>query len=181
MEYDGAMIVVSHDRDFLDGLTERVFAFRLGMTKEYVGDIDDYVNSLKNSDLKNSDLKNGDLKSSDLKNSDLKNSDLRTGDLGNVASALEPAKRHELTREELKELNRQKKKLEKRIEDIERQVGIQEKMIAECEVELADPELYKDPVRSHKLTTRYETSKKLVTSLMAEWEMCAQQLEGVET
>jgi ATP-binding cassette, subfamily F, member 3 len=175
MEYDGSMIVVSHDRDFLDGLTERVFAFRLGTTKEYLGDIDDYVNSLKQGE-------SGKVRDSEVRDSEVRDSKVRdstVSDVKSVAAALEPVKPHELTREEVKELNRQKKKLEKRIEDIERQVGVQEKTIAECEKEMADPELYKDPVQSHKITKRYETAKQLVTSLMAEWETCSQQLEGV--
>lgn len=166
MEYDGAMIVVSHDRDFLDGLTERVFAFRQGTTKEYVGDVDDYVNSLRGNTV--SDVPVSDVPVRDVPVSDVSVRDVPVGDAKAV-----------LTREELKELNRVKKKLEKRIEDIERQVGVQEKMIAECEKELADPELYKDPVKSHKITQRYETAKQLVTNLMAEWETCSQQLEGV--
>jgi ATP-binding cassette subfamily F protein 3 len=175
MEYDGSMIVVSHDRDFLDGLTERVFAFRLGTTKEYLGDIDDYVNSLKQGESGKG--RDGEVRDGEVRDSKVRDS--KVSEVKSVAAALEPVKPHELTREEVKELNRQKKKLEKRIEDIERQVGVQEKTITECEKEMADPELYKDPVQSHKITKRYETAKQLVTSLMAEWETCSQQLEGV--
>ncbi len=182
MEYDGSMIVVSHDRDFLDGLTERVFAFRLGTTKEYVGDVDDYVNSLRGvavSDSSHSDNSHGDNSHGDSSHSDNSHGDNKVSEVVVSDVAVRDNEVRSLSREELKELNRVKKKLEKRIEDIERQVGVQEKMIAECEKEMADPELYKDPVKSHKITSRYETAKQLVTSLMAEWETCSQQLEGV--
>ena len=54
---------------------------------------------------------------------------------------------------------------------------MQEKTIKECEQILGEPDLYQDPVRQHKTTTRYETAKGLVVSLMAEWEQIQQQLE----
>ena len=159
LEYDGAMIVVSHDRDFLDGLTDRVLAFRHGGIKEYEGDIDDYVNSLRD----------GGRKAEDANQTP-------------VTRHEAPGTRHEAppSREEQKAIAREKKRLEKRVEDIERQIGVQEKTIKECEVALADPELYKDTVKQHKTTQRYETAKGLVVSLMSEWEQINQQLEEVE-
>ncbi|NUM50014.1 MAG: ATP-binding cassette domain-containing protein [Flavobacteriales bacterium] len=49
-KYDGTLIVISHDRDFLDGLTEKVFEFKDGNVKEYIGDISEFlkVRSLEN-------------------------------------------------------------------------------------------------------------------------------------
>lgn len=49
-KYDGTLIVISHDRDFLDGLTEKVFEFKEGNVKEYIGDISEFlkVRSLEN-------------------------------------------------------------------------------------------------------------------------------------
>ena len=173
LEYDGAMIVVSHDRDFLDGLTDRVLAFRHGGIQEYEGDIDDYVNSLRDGDRKpeNRDqrLENGKRKA---------DTEERRSDNGKQKpETVEPSNQQPTTREEQKAQAREKKRLEKRIEDIERQIGVQEKTIKECEEILGEPDLYQDPVRQHKTTTRYETAKGLVVSLMAEWEQIQQQLE----
>src|ERR1035437_3199475 len=47
IQYDGTLIIVSHDRDFLKGLTNRVFEFRKGTIKEYLGDIYDFLEARK--------------------------------------------------------------------------------------------------------------------------------------
>lgn len=147
LEYDGAMIVVSHDRDFLDGLTDRVLAFRNGTITEYTGDVDDYVNSLRND---------------------------RAPHQQPVQAKAAPAPQAVVV--DQKELNRERKRLERRVQDLERQIGVQEKTIAECETTLSDPDLYKDPVLQHKTTQKYETAKQLVVSLMKEWEDIQEQL-----
>ena len=45
--YDGTLIVVSHDRDFLDGLVDKLYVFRDGRVKSYLGDVNDFLDSLK--------------------------------------------------------------------------------------------------------------------------------------
>ena len=49
--FDGTVIVVSHDRDFLKGITNRVFEFKDKTIKEYIGDIYDYLDAKKISNL----------------------------------------------------------------------------------------------------------------------------------
>jgi ATP-binding cassette, subfamily F, member 3 len=155
MAYDGAMIVVSHDRDFLDGLTDKVIGFKAGRIREYLGDVDDFLRL-------------------DGQGAHHSPPPRRVVEEDEAVSAIDH-------REQQKALNREKKRLERRVQDLERQIGVQEKTIAECEKEMEDPATYADAVRAHKLTTRYETAKKLVASLMSEWEQAQQELEGVNT
>lgn len=49
--YDGTLIIVSHDRDFLDGLVDRLFVFRDGKVKEFPGDVNDFLRALDMSSL----------------------------------------------------------------------------------------------------------------------------------
>ena len=153
LEYDGAMIVVSHDRDFLDGLTDRCIAFRKGHVFEYLGDIDDYVKATHPT----------------------------PGSPVAQTQAPKAKEQKVVNREDQKLAEKERKRLEKRCSDIERQIAVQEKTIAECEIELADPELYKDQVKQHRITKKYETAQQLVVSLMEEWTNCQQQLEGVSS
>ena len=44
--YDGTLVVVSHDRDFLDGLVDKLYVFRDGRVKAYLGDVNDFLRSL---------------------------------------------------------------------------------------------------------------------------------------
>ncbi len=55
--YDGTLIVVSHDRDFLDGLVDRLFVFRDGKVKEFPGDVNDFLRALDMSSLSELDRK----------------------------------------------------------------------------------------------------------------------------
>jgi ATP-binding cassette subfamily F protein 3 len=148
MAYDGAMIVVSHDRDFLDGLTEKIIAFRLGTLKEYEGDVDTYLKLLGDPRLQSAPPPH-------------------EIPLGHAPA--KPEKSAAQLREEQKALEKEKRKAERRIAEIEKQIGVQEKTIAELEVTLADPDLYKDPVKQHKSITTYETAKRVLASLMDEW------------
>ena len=50
LEYDGSLIIVSHDREFLQGLTKKVYEFKHRNIKEYLGDINDF---LKERELQN--------------------------------------------------------------------------------------------------------------------------------
>ncbi len=45
--YDGTLVLVSHDRDFLDGLVTKVYEFRDGMVKEHLGGISDFLERVK--------------------------------------------------------------------------------------------------------------------------------------
>ena len=157
MDYDGAMIIVSHDRDFLDGLTDKVIGFRHGQVKEYMGDVDDFVKSISPGAAQSAPA---------------------APRPSTVDNAVQEAR---LSREDLKAKNRERKRLERRVQDIERQIAVQEKTITECEAALEDPEVYSDNVQAHKVNQRYETAKKLAASLMDEWETINQELEGAES
>jgi len=172
LEYDGAMIVVSHDRDFLDGLTDRVIAFRKGHVFEYEGDIDDYVGQM---------AKQNNRGIEEQKNRGIEEQKNR-GIEEQKNKGIEEQKNRGIEEQRNRGVDaKERKRLEKRVSDIERQIAVQEKTIAECETELADPDLYKDQVKQHKLTTRYKTAKDLVVSLMDEWTECQQILEGVKS
>ena len=53
IQYDGTLIIVSHDRDFLQGLTNKVYEFKKPYIKEYIGDIYDFLEEKKLKELKN--------------------------------------------------------------------------------------------------------------------------------
>ena len=46
-KYDGSLIIVSHDRDFLDGLVDKLYEFRDGKVKEHLGGVEDFLRRLK--------------------------------------------------------------------------------------------------------------------------------------
>ena len=59
IKYDGSLLIVSHDRDFMQGLTQKVFEFKNGSVKQYIGDITEYLEEKRIDQLADLDLNNG--------------------------------------------------------------------------------------------------------------------------
>lgn len=153
MKYDGAMIVVSHDRDFLDTLTDKVIAFRRGELIEYEGDIDVYLQSLSQGSPSVSKPV--------------------------PAPILPPVEKPRKSGTHNAERERQR--IGKRIAELESRTSALEKTQHELEHQLAQPELYKDPETQKRLLSEYEAIKRDVSTMTDEWEACQEQLEEVTT
>jgi len=154
LQYDGTLIVVSHDRDFLDGLTDRLYEFRHKNIKEYRGNIFDFLQKRKLSNLKDIELKNKEAANSKPE----KQSD-------NKASFLER-----------KEFERNKRKISNKIKQIEEKIHNIEQKIADADnllhsgKNIDDPEFYKN----------YEALKEQLETEMHQWENLQEELEEFE-
>ena len=117
-EFDGTAIIVSHDRDFLDGIVSKVYEFGNGKVVEHLGGIYDFLNR-KNID------------------------NLQALELGasnspqNVSETNETISASKLSYQEQKERNRQTRKLEKEISELESEIESLEKEIARLESQLS--------------------------------------------
>ncbi|EKF55873.1 ABC transporter ATPase [Galbibacter marinus] len=109
--FEGTLILVSHDRDFLQGLTDRVYEFRDGKLKEYLGDIDFYLEERKADDFRAIEKK------SEV----------------NEKTVVEKKPQKQLSFEEQKEL----KGLKNKISKIESEISTLEMELASLEKELA--------------------------------------------
>ncbi len=142
MTFDGTVIIVSHDRDFLNGLTDRIIEFKNKKTKEFRGTIYEFLESKK---LENLDELN---KTSTLQ----------------VKSEKEGEKNNKLLYEQRKEFDRKKRKLEKLVQNLEFEIGKLEAKLADIEKEIA---LGKSDTQ---LLTEYESTKEKVQKAMKDWE-----------
>lgn len=120
-EFDGTVIVVSHDRDFLNGLVDKVYEFGNQQVKEHLGGIYEFLEKKKMDSLK--ELEVSSTSSSTQKEEKMIES--------------EPV--NKLSYEERKELSRQIKRIEKQISEIEQVIERCETEIAEMEAALATP------------------------------------------
>lgn len=167
-EFDGTVIIVSHDRDFLDGLATKVYEFGGGLVKEHLCGIYDFLQKKQIESL-NELQKSPSLSASPSagKSSSGNNSDTE-------ASQPSAAK---LSYEEQKELNKKLKKLERRVADCEAEIEQTESAIAILEVKMATPEGAAD-------MSLYEQHQKLKAQLdrvMEEWEAATMELEEFRT
>ena len=114
-EFDGTVIVVSHDREFLDGLVTKVYEFGGGVVKEHIGGIYDFLQKKKIESLNELQLSASPTMSATKK------------------EELETVSENKLSYEAQKELNKKIRKLEKRIADCEQQMEKLETEIGEVE------------------------------------------------
>jgi len=103
-EFDGTVIVVSHDREFLDGLVTKVYEFGGGVVKEHIGGIYDFLQKKKIESLNELQLSASPTMSATKK------------------EELETVSENKLSYEAQKELNKKIRKLEKRIADCEQKI-----------------------------------------------------------
>ena len=185
LDYNGAVIVVSHDRDFLQGLTNKVVEFRGGHLKEYDGDIYEFLR-LKNLDsLKELEAKDKGKGQKDEGKIEVKAEEksvvptLPVEQLNtqrstlNTSSAAPP-----LDREEKKRLQREQRRLERQIEECEARIAALENEIATLDAAMNNPDFYTAPNLKETLTAN-EAKRKELESKMEEWTALQEELATV--
>ena len=159
-DFDGTVILVSHDRDFLDGLATKVYEFGGGVVKEHLGGIYDF---LKKKQIENlNELQ----KSPSL-------SESPTGAKKPSAAEAPQASAGRLSYEEQKELNKRLKKLERRVADCEAEIEQTEAAIAILEEKMATPEGASDM----SLYEQHQKLKQQLDHVMEEWDAASTELE----
>lgn len=154
--YEGTVIVVSHDRDFLKSMTNRVFEFKNKKIKEYIGDIYDYLDAKKISSLAELELNEKPVtKKQEQKFSSEKN-----------------------TIDDKKNKEKELKKIQREIEKTETEITALEKQIADFELQMQDAEFFKNNTSADTLQA-YQKSKDLLTEKMEQWENLQAKLETV--
>ncbi len=140
--FNGTLIVVSHDREFLQGLTSTVYGFKDKVIKEYLGDIDYFLEQHKMESLREAEKKT----------------------VVKVAKDTSKKEAHQLSREQEKEL----KKLNNKLSNIETEIADLEKEIEKIDLELAKN--YDEVSARPNFFEKYKAKKAKVDKLMAEWE-----------
>lgn len=145
--YDGTLIVVSHDRDFLDGLVDRLYVFRDGRVKDFPGNINDFLDTLDDADPQQA---------------------VKTQAQA-PAQAAQPAQQQKGAGayQALKSENREQKKIKNRIEFLEKESDKLSRKMKELEAKLSAP-TEKDDIM--ELTRQYLELKRDLDAKTQEWE-----------
>jgi ATP-binding cassette, subfamily F, member 3 len=151
-DFDGTLLIVSHDREFMDGLVDVVYEFRSKKIKQHLGGIYNFLQKKKIESLRELEKVNPAKK---------------------IKS--EPAKIADTVKfEERKEINRMISRLEKQVKDIETKITEVEKKIASLDLILSDPSA--DNFNSH--LQDYTSAQKEFDKAMKKWEDLHEELEG---
>lgn len=154
MKYDGTLIVVSHDRDFLDGIIEKVYEFRNKTIKEHIGGIYDFLRKKKMESLREIEKKDMPAKSQAAGNENSSN------------------KQRYLER---KEYDRKLRKLRKRLEDSENKIEKIEKELSVLEALLGSSVQPAD--ETHEIYERYQKLELKHNEEMIRWEQYTNDVE----
>lgn len=152
--FTGTVLVVSHDRDFLDGLVTCVYEFRNKKAKQYLGGIFDFLYRKKMESLK-----------------ELEQQKAKPGKTSGNKAAAKTA--NNLTFEEQKEINRNIARLEKKVQNTEKAISDTEKQIEEMDKALSST----DGISDDTVFSNYEKTKHKLEQLMYEWELVQEELE----
>jgi len=155
--YDGTLVVVSHDRDFLDGLVDKIYEFRDGRVREHLGGIRDYLFKCKMENLEELDRK---AVASDTKSS-ASNDAVKSADQNVLA-----AKGGFVSKEQ--------RKLQTQISRLEEQIAQKEAQLKAIEDELSAPSPQTEIM---KMTQKYLDCKQEVDTLTSQWEELMMKLE----
>nr|MBD5378059.1 ABC-F family ATP-binding cassette domain-containing protein [Bacteroides sp.] len=162
-DFDGTVIVVSHDREFLDGLVEKVYEFGGGQVKECLGGIYEFLEKKRMASLSELERRPPATESKAA----------AAAPEAKKAAAQEAAPRQErkLSYAEQRERDKAQRRARKKVEETEAEVARMEAEVKAIEQELAegatDPEIY----------TRHEAAVKRLENAMSLWELASIELE----
>jgi len=154
--FDGTVILVSHDRDFLDGLVTKVYEFGDGLVREHLGGIYDFLQKKELQDLKS----------------------LEAAPTQSAANADAPRQAQgKLSYEEQKEQARQLRKVEKEVKEKEEAISRIEATLQDLELQMSTPGGATDAA----LISQYASLQKELEQTMADWEAAASRLEEMQS
>ena len=157
-KFEGTVIVISHDREFLQGLCDKIFEFRDGTMKEFLGNINEYLEYRQKETIREISAEKSKLSQTEVEPKVEKQNQTHSSDVkSNQAQS-------NFTSKEQKNLQNKLKKLEEKISDYEKEIASLEVIFAKT-----------NP--SQQELEKYETLKKELTATMQDWEEIALQIE----
>jgi len=149
INFKGTLILVSHDREFLQGLADKIFEFRNGQIKEFLGNIDEYLTERQKQNLREVELEKSEAK-------------------------IEKNKAENSPKIQIKEpiINDKERK------NIQNKIAKKEEEIVILEAEILDIEAsFSDETPDKILLNKYESKKKELENVMLDWEELVLNLE----
>ena len=155
--FDGTAIIVSHDREFLDGLVTKVYEFGNKKVKEHLGGIYDFLQAKKIENLQELEISASTQKSSN--------------------EPVKKASESKLSYENRKELNKKIRKAEKNVEEAEKIISGLEQEIADMLKQMENPEKASD----NDFVQLYNKKQHELEQKMYEWEIYNEELEELNS
>ena len=155
MDYDGSLIVVSHDREFLQGLTQKVYEFRGKTIKEYYGDVNTFLSEKDLTNFKQLEMSQKDQLDSSKLNASIKGAYY-----------------------DQKDKKRKSNKLKSQIKKIEREIDKLSDKLKKIDLELSDPIKFNELSSEKDFFEIYGQQKNKLSQLEEKWTSLVEELEN---
>lgn len=156
MQFTGTLIIVSHDRDFLQGLTNKVFEFKNRSIREYSGDVYDFLQARKLESLRALE---------------------QAGNADKLQGSRNLSSDSKLQWEERKNREKMLRKLRNQIEKSETDIAVMESELSKMDEMLADPLRYKEVLNNAETYRQYNELKANIEKEMIRWETLHEEYE----
>lgn len=164
-DYDGTLLLISHDRYFLDKLVNRVIELDGGKLKEYAGNYSDYLEKRESNRLV---------------------SEIITNQIPTLETALNKPGRSKKSKEQKQKealarqsVSKERNRLQKEIERLEAEIADLEKQKQSLEQKMADPRTYQNAETVKSLRLEYEEVSARIPELERQWEQSQLQMEAI--
>ncbi len=169
--FNGTAIIVSHDREFLDGLVSKVYEFGGGKVREHLGGIYDFLSRFE-ATARNQETSRYEIRGARYENT----SNLIVTANNSRTSNLEPRTSNKQSYAEQKEQRKQLNRAEKAVKDSERKIEQMEQRMKELDTLLCDPANASDMT----LVTEYTDIKRQLDAEVERWEELSEKLEQLQ-
>ena len=162
-QYEGTVVIVSHDRDFLDPIVDKVLDVQPGYIKTYLGNVSYYLTRKKEEAEAESEPASTQKEKEDTEDNQLSRKEQRR---------IEAERRNELSR--------RTKPIRKKVESLEAEIEEKEIRKSEIEEEMAKPDFYDDADLVKKFSLEYDQLKADLTDHYSKWEEYQSRIEAIE-
>jgi ATP-binding cassette subfamily F protein 3 len=163
-QYEGSLMIVSHDRDFLDPIVNKTLEIQPDRIKTWLGNVSYYLDKKREEEAKSPNDKQKSAESSQ----------------NSSASNLSRKEQRRMEAEMRNALSRKIKPLKKRLEEIENGIETMEQRKTQIEALMADTGFYDDPEKVKEISLEYEEIKKSLADHLNKWEEVAGRIEFIE-
>jgi ATP-binding cassette subfamily F protein 3 len=150
--YQGSFVIVSHDRDFLDPIVNKVVEFKHGHLKMYLGNVSDYMYARQKEQAE------------------------KTVRTSKDATQPRDKDRKRLEAEERQRRYKKTRPLQKKIEAIEKEIEVKERQKADIQHLMGEPDFYKDGERVRKISAQYKAVEQELADQYFRWNELTREL-----
>lgn len=165
-QYEGTLMIVSHDRDFLDPIVNKTLEIQPGRLKTWLGNVTYYLNKKSDENSAEKSVKKEKAKQKQIKEKE--------------ENQLSRKEERRLEAEKRNAVSKKIKPLKNRLKEIEREIEKLEERNSEIESVMAETSFYDDPDNVKKVSLEYESIKNDLADHLNKWEEVAGRIEFVE-